>query len=160
MSYAQKIVSAALAGAAGLFTVERAQGFCLKFSRQCIEKALGKPSHWLYSLMPGDTPRTALGAEQALRKKGWAVPVTEMRPGDLVFFDTVGRGGVTHVGIYLGDDQFVNANSYYGRVVIDKLESDRYWSPRYLSARRILDSGTLAQLNSGLQVALRPGGAD
>lgn len=102
MSYAQKIVSAALAGAAGLFTVERAQGFCLKFSRQCIEKALGKPSHWLYSLMPGDTPRTALGAEQALRKKGWAVPVTEMRPGDLVFNGKVSLPD-GHVGLCVAD---------------------------------------------------------
>ncbi|GHF99727.1 peptidase [Deinococcus piscis] len=101
-------------------------------------------------------PRTS--AQQA--RVGQPVARASLRGGDLVFFDTVGRGGVTHVGIYLGDDQFVNANSYYGRVVIDKLESDRYWSPRYLSARRILDSGTLAQLNSGLQVALRPGGAD
>ena len=84
----------------------------------------------------------------------------ELKPGDLLFFSTAGRGRVSHAGIYLGDDQFVNANSYYGRVVIDKLEGDRYWSPRYLSARRILDSGTVARLNSGVQVALRPGHAD
>ncbi|ADY25883.1 NLP/P60 protein [Deinococcus proteolyticus MRP] len=101
-------------------------------------------------------PRTS--AQQA--QVGQPVARASLRGGDLVFFDTVGRGSVTHVGIYLGDDQFVNANSYYGRVVIDKLEGDRYWSPRYLSARRILDSGTVARLNSGVQVALRPGHAD
>ncbi|MDO4264071.1 MAG: NlpC/P60 family protein [Deinococcus sp.] len=101
-------------------------------------------------------PRTS--AQQA--QVGQPVARASLRGGDLVFFDTVGRGSVTHVGIYLGEDQFVNANSYYGRVVIDKLESDRYWSPRYLSARRVLDSGTVAQLSVGQPVALRPGRAD
>lgn len=101
-------------------------------------------------------PRTS--AQQA--QVGQPVARASLRGGDLVFFDTVGRGSVTHVGIYLGDDQFVNANSYYGRVVIDKLEGDRYWSPRYVSGRRILDSSTVAALNSGMPVALRPGGAD
>ncbi|WP_261663610.1 C40 family peptidase [Deinococcus sp. Marseille-Q6407] len=101
-------------------------------------------------------PRTS--AQQA--RVGKAVPRSSLHGGDLVFFDTVGRGSVTHVGIYLGNDQFVNANSYYGRVVIDKLEADRYWAPRYLSARRVLDSSTVAQLSSGQTLALRPGGAD
>lgn len=85
-------------------------------------------------------PRTS--AQQA--QVGRPVARAALRGGDLVFFDTVGRGSVTHVGIYLGDDQFVNANSYYGRVVIDRLDSDRYWSPRYLSARRVLDGGLTA----------------
>ncbi|RTR25670.1 peptidoglycan endopeptidase [Deinococcus radiophilus] len=101
-------------------------------------------------------PRTS--AQQAL--VGQPVARASLRGGDLVFFDTVGRGSVTHVGVYLGQDQFVNANSYYGRVVVDKLDGDRYWSPRYLSARRILDPGTVAKLNSGLQVAMQPGRAD
>lgn len=75
-------------------------------------------------------------ADQA--QTGVPVGFKELQPGDLVFFDTVGRGEVTHVGIYLGDDQFVNANSYKGRVVVDHLLTDAYWAPRLLSARRVL----------------------
>lgn len=96
-------------------------------------------------------PRTS--AQQA--RVGQPVARASLRGGDLVFFDTVGRGNVTHVGIYLGDDQFVNANSYYGRVVIDRLESDRYWSPRYLSARRILD-GHMALAAAPLTSTVEP----
>ncbi|WP_231557283.1 C40 family peptidase [Deinococcus sp. YIM 77859] len=74
------------------------------------------------------------------------LPVTpqELQPGDLVFFDTVGRGEVTHVGIYLGDDQFVNANSYRGQVTVDRLLGDTYWAPRLLGARRVLPPVTYA----------------
>ncbi|WP_328774717.1 LysM peptidoglycan-binding domain-containing protein [Deinococcus aquaedulcis] len=84
-------------------------------------------------------PRTS--ADQA--RAGQEVAPEELQPGDLVFFDTEGRGRVTHVGIYLGEDQFVSANSYQGRVTVDTLRADRYWGPRYLLARRIL-AGPLA----------------
>lgn len=85
----------------------------------------------------------ALGIQLPRRSADQAqlgVPVTpaELQPGDLVFFDTEGRGAVTHVGIYLGDDQFVNANSYKGQVAVDHLLSDPYWAPRLLGARRVL----------------------
>lgn len=75
-------------------------------------------------------------ADQA--QSGRPVSLAELQPGDLVFFDTVGRGEVTHIGIYLGDDQFVNANSYRGQVGVDRLQGDAYWGPRLLGARRIL----------------------
>ncbi|GAA5511637.1 hypothetical protein Dcar01_00349 [Deinococcus carri] len=78
-------------------------------------------------------------ADQA--QVGVPVAFADLQPGDLVFFDTTGRGEVTHVGIYLGDDQFVNANSYKGQVAVDRLLSDTYWSPRLLSARRVLPPG-------------------
>lgn len=81
-------------------------------------------------------PRVSADQAQA----GAAVDDRDLRPGDLLFFDTEGRGRVSHVGIYLGDDQFISANSYLGRVSVDRLRSDRYWGPRYLWARRVLDS--------------------
>ncbi|MFC4637598.1 LysM peptidoglycan-binding domain-containing protein [Deinococcus hohokamensis] len=83
-----------------------------------------------------------VSADQA--RAGVPVDVSDLQPGDLVFFDTTGGGQVTHVGIYLGDDQFVNANSYKGQVAVDRLRGDRYWSPRFLGARRVLGS-VLAQ---------------
>lgn len=56
--------------------------------------------------------------------------------GDLVFFNTAGRG-VSHVGIYVGEGRFVHAPNHGGRVRLDRLD-DRYWQQRYLGARRIL----------------------
>ncbi|UBV42056.1 C40 family peptidase [Deinococcus taeanensis] len=86
-------------------------------------------------------PRTS--AEQA--RVGQDVPLAELSAGDLVFFDTGGTGRVSHVGIYLGDDQFISANSYRGRVSVDRLSADRYWAPRFVGARRVLPGVVTAQ---------------
>lgn len=59
-----------------------------------------------------------------------------LRAGDLIFFNTFGRG-VSHVGIYLGEGRFAHANSYIGRSVIENL-SQAYYSARYVGARRML----------------------
>ncbi len=60
----------------------------------------------------------------------------DLRAGDLIFFNTLGRG-VSHVGIYLGGGQFAHANSYLGRSVIEDL-GVAYYSARYVGARRVL----------------------
>ncbi|MFC4453365.1 LysM peptidoglycan-binding domain-containing protein [Deinococcus sonorensis] len=73
---------------------------------------------------------------------GLSVDQSRLQPGDLVFFDTEDLGTVSHVGIYLGDGEFIHANSYDGRVSINRL-SERYYTQRYLSARRVL--GVLAR---------------
>lgn len=78
-------------------------------------------------------PRTSAAQAQV----GQPVARQELQRGDLVFFDTEGRGRVTHVGIALGGNEFINANSYAGRVAIDDLGS-RYWASRYVGARRVL----------------------
>ena len=59
-----------------------------------------------------------------------------MRTGDLVFFAT-GSGGVSHVGIYVGEGRFVHAPNVGGHVRFDRLD-DPYWNPRYRGARRVL----------------------
>ncbi|QKJ87862.1 Bifunctional murein DD-endopeptidase/murein LD-carboxypeptidase [Paramixta manurensis] len=65
---------------------------------------------------------------------GKEVSRNKLRPGDLVLF----RAGSTgrHVGIYLGNDNFVHASTSSG-VMISNL-NDSYWKNRYREARRVL----------------------
>jgi cell wall-associated NlpC family hydrolase len=59
----------------------------------------------------------------------------DVKPGDLVFFETVSRGA-SHVGIALGSDQFVHAPSSRGFVRVESYASD-YWKRRFVGARRV-----------------------
>ncbi|MFZ1530002.1 MAG: NlpC/P60 family protein [Ferruginibacter sp.] len=74
-------------------------------------------------------PRTAR-AQYALCKK---LKRPEMEEGDLVFFNT--RGGISHVGVYLGEGYFVHASSSVG-VTISNLD-ETYWSRRFISGGKI-----------------------
>lgn len=72
-------------------------------------------------------------------KFGQYVDRKDLKPGDLVFFDTDGinNGNVTHVGIYLGNNEFIEASSgNVMKVVISKLEG--YYDKQYVTSRRIL----------------------
>lgn len=69
-------------------------------------------------------PRTA--AEQS--KASRTISRQELRPGDLIFFNTLGKG-VSHVGIYLKNGNFIHAASGGGRVMVDNL-SKNYWQKR------------------------------
>ena len=82
-----------------------------------------------------ELPRTA----RAQRHEGTAVKKKQLRPGDLVFFATRRRGGVSHVGIYIGQNQFVHAPTRGSSVRVDSLDN-RYWSRHYVAARRYLDN--------------------
>jgi len=68
--------------------------------------------------------------------EGRAVPPTDVRAGDLVFFST-SVPGPSHVGIAVGGDEFVHAPSSTGVVRVERLDSS-YWGPRLVSVRRVL----------------------
>ncbi|WP_349666399.1 C40 family peptidase [Halomonas elongata] len=60
-------------------------------------------------------------------------PIDKARPGDLLFFDTAGRGDASHVGIYLGHGQMIHAPGRGRRVTTSAVDLD-YWRERYLGA--------------------------
>ncbi|MHB8073520.1 C40 family peptidase [Desulfosporosinus fructosivorans] len=66
---------------------------------------------------------------------GTQVAFSDLQPGDLVFFSFAGDGIVSHVGIYLGEGQFINASSSKGVTVY---EIGSYWKSVYVGARRVL----------------------
>jgi cell wall-associated NlpC family hydrolase len=68
--------------------------------------------------------------------EGTPVERNALQEGDLVFFDTTGTG-VSHVGIYLSEDEFIHAASNPGRVLKSKL-TEKYYATRYLGARRVV----------------------
>lgn len=79
---------------------------------------------------------------------GTSVSRDEMRPGDLVFFNTSGKG-VSHVGIYVGDGQFAHASTTRG-VTISSL-SDSYYVNRYVGAKRIMSTDAYKTLATDSQ---------
>lgn len=68
---------------------------------------------------------------------GTAVSKSQLRPGDLVFFNTSGKG-VSHVGISVGNGKFAHASSSRG-VIISGL-SESYYSKRYVGAKRVMST--------------------
>jgi cell wall-associated NlpC family hydrolase len=69
-------------------------------------------------------------------KLGQKVSRRKLAPGDLLFFKTTAHGA-SHVGIAIGDDEFVHAPSFTGVVRVEHLSAS-YWSKRFIAARRIL----------------------
>ena len=59
----------------------------------------------------------------------------ELRPGDLVFFNTM-RRAFSHVGIYVGDSKFIHAPKPGAEVRVDDMRSG-YWQQRFNGARRV-----------------------
>ncbi len=100
---------------------------CSGFTRKVFETSLGLV-----------LPRRA--AEQAAAPGLIKVDREELRPGDLVFFNTM-RRTFSHVGIYIGDNRFIHAPSHGKDVRTDSL-SFAYWAKRFTGARRAELRGT------------------
>ena len=76
-------------------------------------------------------PRTSSGQYS----QGKSVAKANLQVGDLVFFNTSGRG-VSHVGIYVGNQKFIHASTSQG-VTVTNLNDPYYWGKRYIGARRV-----------------------
>lgn len=82
-----------------------------------------------------DLPRTAREQFRAA-----ALAVSNLQTGDLLFFNT--SGGISHVGMYLGNNKFVHASTSRGVIVSDLDEN--YYAARYLGARRMSEPDSYA----------------
>ena len=71
---------------------------------------------------------------EEISRAGEAIRRDQLRPGDLVFFNTL-RRAFSHVGIYVGEGRFVHAPSTGGEVRVESL-STSYWQRRFNGARR------------------------
>ena len=99
------------------------EGFdCSGFTRHIFERSLG-----LVLPRRADEQAKADGLEQVGRD--------ELKPGDLVFFNTL-RRTFSHVGIYVGDGKFIHAPRT-GQVVRVEDMREAYWSRRFTGARRV-----------------------
>ncbi len=80
-------------------------------------------------------PRTtrAMFRDRGLKK----VARHKLRRGDLIFFHSKRRGPADHVGVYLGNNSFIEAPRSGLKIRISNLTND-YWQDHYLGARRIL----------------------
>ncbi|MEA4901951.1 C40 family peptidase [Desulfitobacterium sp.] len=66
--------------------------------------------------------------------KGTSVAFNALRPGDLIFFNLSSGGKISHVAIYIGNNQFIGATSSKG---VRVLSLTSYWKNAYVGAKRI-----------------------
>lgn len=78
-----------------------------------------------------DLPRRA----EQISHIGERIGKDQLQPGDLVFYNTI-RKTVSHVGIYLGDGQFIHAPSRGEQVRVEDMNQP-YWTKRFSGARRV-----------------------
>ena len=80
-------------------------------------------------------PYNAAGIAERTRP----IPASAIRPGDLVFFNTLGRS-YSHMGIYMGDGKFIHAPNSKGKVRVERMDN-RYYAERFEAARTLLPEG-------------------
>jgi len=96
---------------------------CSGFTRHVFEATLGR-------VLPRRADQQAHDGElQSVRRD-------ELRPGDLVFFNTM-RRAFSHVGIYVGEGKFIHAPRTGGEVRVEDMQKS-YWARRFDGARRDL----------------------
>jgi cell wall-associated NlpC family hydrolase len=93
---------------------------CSGFVRYVFQDTLGM-----------NLPRRA----EEMSRVGEKVAARDLKPGDLVFFNTM-RRTFSHVGIYIGDNKFVHSPSTGSTIRVDELDAG-YWEKRFTGARRI-----------------------
>lgn len=107
---------------------------CSGFVRYVFKKSLGI-----------NLPRTA--AEMA--KVGKRVNINELQPGDLIFFKTMGGSRISHIGMYLGNNKFIQSPRTGENIQITDLSG--YWVKHYVGAKRVVQENSDDSGNSTLE---------
>lgn len=94
-------------------------------------------SGFVYIALLNHLPGLARMSSYDYFQMGVAIGRNNLLPGDLVFFRTYAPGP-SHVGIYVGDGQFIHASSGVRKVTISSLD-EPYYAARYLGARRLVN---------------------
>jgi cell wall-associated NlpC family hydrolase len=105
---------------------------CSGFTRHVFENSVGL-------LLPRRS------SEQANAPGLLSIRQDDLKPGDLVFFNTM-RSAFSHVGIYVGEGKFIHAPRTGSTVRVEDMRQD-YWTRRFDGARRV------PQLSTGLGTA-------
>lgn len=79
-------------------------------------------------------PRTSEGQYEY----GVSVEKADLQPGDLVFFKDTYKQGISHTGIYLGDNSFISAENEKRGVAVARLFGHPYWDAHYVGAKRLI----------------------
>ena len=115
-------------------TVDSLLGVKYKFGANDPSKALDCSAlvKRLYETVANvNLPRTA----RSMATTTQTIQKDDIKAGDLVFFNTRGHA-FSHVGVYMGEGQFVHASSKAGHVSISSL-SNKYYAKRFTGARRV-----------------------
>jgi cell wall-associated NlpC family hydrolase len=111
--------------------ISEEKGFdCSGFVRHMFEKSVGL-------VLPRRAEDQAKVTEEINR--------SELKPGDLVFFNTMKRT-FSHVGIYVGDGKFIHAPRPGKSVRVDDMR-EAYWQKRFNGARRVQSDKLQAEPN-------------
>lgn len=107
------------------------EGFdCSGFTRHIFQQTVG-----LVLPRRADEQASASGVQKIGRE--------ELRPGDLVFFNTL-RRTFSHVGIYVGEGKFIHSPRVGGEVRVEDMRQS-YWDHRFTGARRVAALATNPQ---------------
>lgn len=140
--------------AAKTMTAEQAQEARKKISaqaKQCIgcpyqSGAIG-PDAYDCSGLIFTVFREAAGVQmprsvKAIYSRSKIIKTEEAEPGDLIFFKTTGDGSITHIGIYIGKNQFIHAASDGNNtgVIVSSLK-EKYYKNTFAAVGRVIPSG-------------------
>ncbi|RAP73515.1 NlpC/P60 family protein [Paenibacillus montanisoli] len=90
---------------------------------------------YVFNKLGMDMPHSSRSQAQMGKK----IAKADLIPGDLVFFNTTGKG-ISHVGIYVGDGKFAHSSSSRGVRISGINES--YYAKRWVTARRVMSTET------------------
>jgi peptidoglycan endopeptidase LytF len=92
-------------------------------------------SGFVYFMFKAHDVNIARTTSGSIYLMGKAVSKDKLQPGDLVFFDVNHTGKISHVGFYVGNNNYISATSSKG-IAVNSLDST-YWSKYYVGAKRV-----------------------